>query len=115
MNLIDLAVLLLLLLGIVAGARAGFLGPVFVMLGEAAGAAIGTTMSRSIRLSPLRPLDALGGAVVGAAHVVLLVWLLGGMLAMGMAPTIGTAAQESGAIRLPTARLGPPAPAGLRR
>src|SRR3990170_7264885 len=150
MNLIDLAVLLLLLLGIVSGARAGFLGPVLgligaiggfaialvlasvlreplanieqplralvtlgglavlVLLGETAGAAIGATMSRGIRLSPLRPLDALGGGVVGAAHVVLLVWLLGGMLAMGMAPTIGTAAQDSVAIRLARERLPPP-------
>src|SRR5687768_17174140 len=122
MNLIDVAVLLLLLLGIVSGARAGFLGPVLgligaiggfalalvfatvlreqlaaieqpmralvtlgglgvlVLLGETAGAAIGATMSRGIRMSPLRPFDALGGAIVGAAHVVLLVWLLGGML-----------------------------------
>ena len=150
MNLIDLAVLLLLLLGIVSGARAGFLGPVLgligaiggfalalvlatvlreqlaaieqpmralvtlgglgvlVLLGETAGAAIGATMSRGIRLSPLRPFDALGGAIVGAAHVVLLVWLLGGMLSMGMAPTIGAAAQDSVAIRLTSERLPPP-------
>ena len=150
MNLVDAAVLLLLVLGIVAGARAGFLGPVlgligaiggfalalvlastlrgplgaieqplraivtllglgiFVLLGESAGAAIGATMSRSVRLSPLRPFDAVGGAVVGAAHVVLLVWLLAGMLSMGMAPTIGAAAQDSVAIRLTSERLPPP-------
>lgn len=150
MNLVDAVVLLLLVLGIVAGARAGFLGPVlgligaiggfalalvlastlrgplgaieqplraivtllglgtFVLLGESAGAAIGATMSRSVRLSPLRPFDAVGGAVVGAAHVVLLVWLLAGMLSMGMAPTIGAAAQDSVALRLTSERLPPP-------
>jgi S1-C subfamily serine protease len=150
MNLVDAAVLLLLLLGIVSGARAGFLGPVlglfgavggflfallmatvlreplaeieqpmralvtllglgvFVVMGEATGAAIGASMSRGIRFSPLRPIDAAGGAVVGAAHVVLLVWLLGGMLAMGMAPVLGPAARDSVAVRLATERLPPP-------
>jgi S1-C subfamily serine protease len=46
--------------------------------------------------------------VVGVAHVVLLVWLVGGMLAMGMAPSLGEAARESVAIRLATERLPPP-------
>jgi S1-C subfamily serine protease len=65
-------------------------------------------MSRGIRLSRLRPLDALGGAVVGAAHVVLLVWLLGGMLSMGIAPSFGAMARESVALRLTGERLPPP-------
>lgn len=150
MNLIDLLVLLLLSIGLIAGARAGFLGPVlgltgavagfalalvavsllqeplvaieqpgralvtivgltaFVLMGEATGAAIGTAMSRGLRFSPLRPFDALGGAVVGFAHVVLFVWLLSGMLLMGMAPSMSDAARESLAIRLVTDRLPPP-------
>ena len=141
MNLIDLLVLLLFVVGLVAGARAGFLGPVlgligavggfalalvaasvfqeqlvaieqpmralvtvlgigaFVLTGEATGAAIGTTMSRGIEFSPLRPFDAVGGAVVGVAHVVLLVWVLSGMLASGMAPSIAAAAHDSVAVR----------------
>lgn len=150
MNLLDALVILLLLLSVVAGARAGFLGPVlgllgavggfafalflssvlreplaqieqplralvtllgigaFVLTGEALGAAIGTQMSQGLQRSPLRPLDMLGGAVVGVAHVVLLVWLVGGMLAMGMAPSLGETARESVAIRLATERLPPP-------
>src|SRR5688572_4393622 len=130
MNLFDAGVLLLLLLGLVSGARAGFLGPVlglvgaaigfglalllaslfrdqlasieqpvraiatllglgaFVVLGEASGAAIGASMSFSLRRSALRPFDAVGGAFVGVAHVLLLVWLVAGMLAAGMAPTL---------------------------
>ena len=150
MNLLDALVLLLLVLGVVAGARAGFLGPVlglvgalggfalalflssvlreslatieqpvralvtllalgaFVLAGEAIGAGIGAHMSLGLRGSPLRPLDALGGAVVGAAHVVLLVWLVGGMLAMGMAPTLATAARDSVAIRVVGERLPQP-------
>lgn len=150
MNPLDALVILLLLLSVVAGARAGFLGPVlgligavggfafalflssvlreplaqieqplralvtllgigaFVLTGEALGAAIGTQMSQGLQRSPLRPLDMLGGAVVGVAHVVLLVWLVGGMLAMGMAPSLGETARESVAIRLATERLPPP-------
>jgi len=80
----------------------------FVITGEASGAAIGAQMSHGLRGSPFRPVDAMGGALVGAAHVVLLVWLLGGMLAMGMAPTLGALARESVAVRIATERLPPP-------
>lgn len=150
MNILDAVVLLLLLVGVVAGARAGFLGPVLglvgavagfavalvlatllrgqlaeieqptralvtvlglgacVLVGEATGAAIGARLSLGLRGSPLRPIDAVGGAVVGAAHVVLLVWLVGGMLAAGMAPSLAAAARDSAAIRIVAQRL--PAP-----
>lgn len=150
MNLIDAGVLALLVIGLISGARAGFLGPVlglvgaaigfglalllatlfsdqlavieqpmraiatlaglgaFVIVGEAVGAAGGTTMSHSLWKSGLRPLDAVGGAVVGVAHVVLLVWLIGGMLAAGMAPSLASAARESVALRVAGERL--PAP-----
>ena len=80
----------------------------FVLTGEALGAAIGTQLSAGLRASLLRPIDMLGGAVVGAAHIVLLVWLVSGMLAMGMAPTLGVLARDSVAVRLATEQL--PAP-----
>ncbi|MCA1572266.1 MAG: MarP family serine protease [Chloroflexi bacterium] len=150
MNVIDAGVLVLLLIGLIAGARAGFLGPVlgligaaigfglailmatlfrdqlaaieqpmraiatllmfgaFVIVGEATGAAVGASMSHGIRLAGLRPLDALGGAVVGVAHIVVLVWLVGGMLAVGMAPTLANAARDSTALRLSSERLPQP-------
>lgn len=150
MNLLDALIILFFLLAAVAGARAGFLGPVlglvgavigfafalflasvlreqlaqieqpmralvtilglgaFVVTGEATGAAIGAQMSHGLRRSAFRPIDAMGGALVGAAHVVLLVWLLGGMLAMGMAPSLGALAHDSVAVRIATERLPPP-------
>jgi S1-C subfamily serine protease len=150
MNLLDAVVILLLLLSAVAGARAGFLGPVlglagavigfgvalllasvlreplaqveqpmralvtilglgaFVLVGEASGAAIGTQLSHGLRRSPFRPIDAMGGGLVGVAHVVLLVWLLSGMLAIGMAPAIGALAHDSIAMRVAGERLPPP-------
>lgn len=150
MNLLDIGVLLLLVLGVITGTRAGFLGPVLgligavggfafalllatvlrqplaqieqplralvtllglgavVVSGEATGAAIGATMSRGIRRSPLRPLDMLGGSIVGTAHVALLVWLFGGMLAAGMAPSLAPMARDSVAVRLTTEQFPPP-------
>ena len=80
----------------------------FVLAGEATGAAIGATLSRGIRSSPLRPLDMAGGAIVGAAHVVLLVWLVGGLLATGLSPILGPTARDSVAIRVTGERLPPP-------
>ena len=150
MNAFDLLVLVLLALGLIAGARAGFFGPVlgllgalvgfalallvaslirdslaameqptravvtllglgaFVVSGEAIGATVGSGMSRGIRDSALRPADMAGGAIVGAAHVVALVWLVGGLMAMGMTPFFGAAARESVALQITSERL--PAP-----
>ncbi len=150
MNIIDAGVLVLLLIGLISGARAGFLGPVlglvgaaigfalalvlaglfrdqlatieqpmravttlvalgaFVVAGEALGAAGGTMMSLHLWKSGLRPLDAVGGALVGAAHVALLVWLLGGMLAIGMAPSLSAAARDSLTLRIVAERLPSP-------
>jgi len=79
----------------------------FVMLGEASGAALGATMSRSIHRVGLRPLDAIGGALVGALHVVLLVWLVGGMLAAGLMPGLAGAARDSLMVQIVTERLPP--------
>lgn len=150
MNPFDAIVLLLLTLAMVAGARAGFLGPVlgllggiagfvlalvlasllreplaqleqplralvtlvglagFVVAGEASGAAAGTLLSFRLHQSPLRPLDMVGGALVGGVHILLLVWLAAGMVAAGMAPGLGPMARDSVAVRIATDRLPPP-------
>jgi uncharacterized membrane protein required for colicin V production len=150
MNPIDAIVLLLLLLGISLGARAGFFGPVLgllgaiggfalaligatllrepllsidqparaivtlagigvlVLSGEAAGAAIEAGMGHGLRRGALRAIDAAGGAVVGAAHVVLLVWLVGGLVNLGLTPALGPTARESVALRVTADRLPTP-------
>ena len=151
MNPIDAAILLILLLGVAAGARAGFFGPAlgllggaigfgialllatafreqlapieqpvralltfitlvaFVLVGEGTGSALGSRLSHGVRNIGLRPLEAVGGAAVGAAHVVLVVWLIGGMLAAGLAPGLGGLAQDSVALRSVHDRFPPPA------
>jgi S1-C subfamily serine protease len=80
----------------------------FVLVGEAAGSAAGARLSHGVRSAGLRPLEAVGGAAVGAAHVVLLVWLVAGMLAAGLAPGLAGVASESVALRSVAERFPPP-------
>jgi S1-C subfamily serine protease len=80
-----------------------------VLSGEAVGAAVGASASRGLRATWFRPLDAVGGAAVGMAHVVLLVWLLGGLLAAGMTPALAPITRGSVALDIVYERL--PAPA----
>lgn len=150
MNLFDALLVVLLLVGVVVGARAGFFGPViglvgaiagfgvalglaslfrdqlaaieqparaiatlvalaaFMLAGEAIGSQLGGRLSHGARLAGLRALDSAGGALVGAAHVVLLAWLLGGLIGAGMAPGLGAAGRESVALRALEQTLPPP-------
>lgn len=149
MNLIDLLILALLVFGLLAGWRAGFMGPVLalvggvlgfvmaiilatalreplgtigqpnralitvvvlaalVLVGEALGAGIGASASRSLRATWFRPIDAAGGAVVGVAHVLLLTWILGGLLAAGLSPALAPMARSSTALAIVYDRLPP--------
>jgi S1-C subfamily serine protease len=150
MNPIDVVVLLLVVLGALAGARAGFLAPVlgllgaaagfglalllattlrdelaaieqptralatliglvaFVLVGEAIGAAAGATLSRRVRHGVLGPVEALGGAAVGVAHVVFGVWILGGLIFAGAVPSLGPTARTSAAVQIVGERLPSP-------
>jgi uncharacterized membrane protein required for colicin V production len=78
-----------------------------VLAGEAFGAAIGATMSRSLQTAWSRRLDAAGGAVVGLAHVVLLTWVLGGLLAAGLTPALAPLARGSAVLGVVYDRLPP--------
>jgi S1-C subfamily serine protease len=80
-----------------------------VLTGEALGAGIGASVSRGLRATWFRPLDAVGGAVVGIAHVLLLVWLLSGLLAAGMSPALAPIARGSAALEVVYERLPSPA------
>jgi S1-C subfamily serine protease len=80
-----------------------------VLFGEATGAALGATASRGLRTTWFRPLDAVGGALVGVAHVVLVVWLLGGLLAAGLSPALAPVARGSAMLDAVYQRLPEPA------
>lgn len=80
----------------------------FVGAGEAIGAGIGSSLSRRIRHGFLRPLEAIGGAGIGVAHVLLGIWVLGGLVAAGTVPGLGPTARDSIALRIVHDRLPEP-------
>lgn len=79
-----------------------------VGIGESVGSAIGRTAARSLGTGFLGAADRLAGSVTGAAQALLVVWLAGGLLALGPVPKLSEAAQTSTAVRTLNAVLPPP-------
>ena len=80
-----------------------------VGIGESVGSAIGRTGARSLGSGFLGAADRLAGSITGAVQALLVVWLAGGLLAIGPVPRLTEAAQTSTAIRTLNAVLPPPA------
>jgi S1-C subfamily serine protease len=80
-----------------------------VGIGESIGSAIGRTAARSLGTGFLGAADRLGGSITGAAQALLVVWLAGGLLAIGPVPRLTEAAQTSTTIRTLNEVLPPPA------
>ncbi len=76
--------------------------------GEGAGSALGRAGARAIGQGVFGVLDSLAGGLVGAAQGLLIVWLVGGLLAVGPFPRAAGAAQGSTMLRVMDAFL--PAP-----
>jgi S1-C subfamily serine protease len=85
---------------------AGLLAAVGV--GEGIGSAIGRYVTGSLGTGYLGAADRLAGGVTGAAQALLIVWLAGGLLAVGPVPRLTEAAQTSTAIRTLNGILPPP-------
>jgi S1-C subfamily serine protease len=81
---------------------------VAVGIGESIGSAIGRTAARSLGTGILGAADRFAGSITGAAQALLVVWLAGGLLAIGPVPRLTEAAQTSTAIRTLNAVLPPP-------
>jgi S1-C subfamily serine protease len=79
-----------------------------VALGEGLGAAVGRAASRALGRGLLGALDQVGGAIVGLAQAVLIIWLMGGVLASGPFPDLSRMAQTSRALRVVDLYLPPP-------
>jgi S1-C subfamily serine protease len=79
-----------------------------VGVGESIGSAIGRTAARSLGSGYLGAADRLAGSLTGAAQALLVVWLAGGLLAIGPLPRLTEAAQTSTTIRTLNAVLPPP-------
>ena len=79
-----------------------------VGIGESVGSAIGRTAARSLGTGFLGAADRLAGSVTGAAQALLVIWLAGGLLALGPVPRLSEAAQTSTAVRTLNGVLPPP-------
>jgi S1-C subfamily serine protease len=84
----------------------GLLG--LVGLGEGLGATLGRAASATLGEGFLGALDRVGGAFVGAAQAVLILWLTGGVIASGPFVNLSQMAQRSTALRIVDAVLPPP-------
>lgn len=79
-----------------------------VGLGESIGSAIGRSIARAMGTGVLGAADRIAGAFVGAAQALLILWLAGGLLAIGPVPRLSEAAQTSTVVRGLNALLPPP-------
>jgi len=79
-----------------------------VAIGESIGSAIGRMLARQLGNGVLGAADRVAGGLTGAAQALLIVWLAGGLLAIGPVPRLTEAAQTSTAIRTLNAALPPP-------
>lgn len=79
-----------------------------VGVGESLGSTMGRMVARTLRGGVLGAADRVAGGFTGAAQALLIVWLAGGLLAIGPVPRLTEAAQTSTAIRTLNAALPPP-------
>lgn len=79
-----------------------------VGIGEALGSALGRMASQALGKGLLGALDRVGGALVGAAQAVMILWLAGGVIASGPFPNLAQLAQRSTALRVVDSVLPPP-------
>jgi S1-C subfamily serine protease len=86
---------------------AGLLAAVGV--GEGVGSALGRYLTGALGTGILGAADRVAGGVIGVAQALLIVWLAGGLLAVGPVPRLTEAAQTSTAIRTLNGILPPPA------
>ncbi len=82
---------------------------VAVGIGKSIGSTIGRIAARSLGAGFLGAADRLAGSLTGAAQALLIVWLAGGLVAVGPASRLTEAAQGSTTIRALNAFLPPPA------
>jgi len=81
---------------------------VVVGLGESIGSTIGRKVAGALGNGVLGAADRVAGGFTGAAQALLIIWLAGGLLAIGPLPRLTEAAQTSTAIRTLNAALPPP-------
>lgn len=81
---------------------------VAVALGESIGSGLGGAVARRLGTGVLGAVDRVAGSFVGAGQALLVIWLAGGLLAIGPVPRLTEAAQTSTAVRTLNGILPPP-------
>ena len=81
---------------------------IVVALGESIGSTVGRRAATGLGTGVLSAADRVGGAFVGVAQALLIVWLVGGLLAIGPIARLTEAAQTSKAVRALAIILPPP-------
>jgi S1-C subfamily serine protease len=66
-----------------------------VIAGEALGSAVGRALGDKLGTGVLSGMDRGAGATLGGAQAILIIWLAGGLLAVGPLPTLGRTASQS--------------------
>jgi S1-C subfamily serine protease len=79
-----------------------------VLVGEALGSALGRTLGERLGTGVVSGLDRGAGAFLGGAQAVLIIWLVGGLLAVGPFATLGRTASSSFSMAVINAYLPPP-------
>jgi S1-C subfamily serine protease len=79
-----------------------------VGIGETAGSGLGRAVAARVGRGVLGAMDQLAGALFGAAQAILIVWLAGGLMAVGPIPRVAAQAQTSTSVRTLAAVLPPP-------
>ncbi len=84
---------------------------VAVIAGEALGSALGRQIADHLGDGVLSGVDRAAGAAIGAAQAILIIWLAGGLMAIGPFPRLAQTASGSIAVRTVDRFLPPPADA----
>jgi S1-C subfamily serine protease len=79
-----------------------------VIVGESIGSATGAWAGSGLRKSVFSGVDRLGGGLIAGVQALLVLWLAGGLLAIGPMPRLAQAAQTSAVVRTLNDRLPPP-------
>lgn len=79
-----------------------------VVAGEALGSGAGRALADRLGQGVLSGMDRGAGAALGGAQAILIIWLAGGLLAVGPLPTLGRTASQSLSMRVINAYLPPP-------
>lgn len=81
---------------------------IVVAIGESVGSTLGRRVATSLGTGVLGAADRVGGAFVGVGQALLIIWLVGGLLALGPIVRLTEAAQTSRAVRALAVILPPP-------